>query len=246
MTSQPENVLIVVAKKPVPGNTKTRLCPPLNFEQAAELYECFLRDTLDLMRRVPGVIHWVGYLPGEVRTSPSLNSQSGKEIDADSASIAYFHQLAPDMQLVCQLGASLGDRLDHLLTQALHNGAGRAVVMDSDSPTLPPEYLSQAFEKLQENDVVLGPTRDGGYYLIGMKKPHPYLLEVQMSTPNVLSDTLALANKFNLKVSLLPEWYDIDTVAELNQLHSELTSPGQQDAAVHTRRWLATLHTING
>jgi hypothetical protein len=167
-------------------------------------------------------------------------------MDGDSPTIAYFLQLAPDMQLVCQQGATLGDRLDHLLTQALHNGAGRAVVMDSDSPTLPPEYLSQAFEKLQENDVVLGPTRDGGYYLIGMKKPHPHLLEVQMSTPNVLSDTLALANKFNLKVSLLPEWYDIDTVAELNQLHSELTSPGQQDAAIHTRRWLATLHAING
>jgi hypothetical protein len=163
-------------------------------------------------------------------------------MDVDPPTAAYFNQLAPDMQLLCQQGESLGDRLDHLLTQALHNGAGRAVVMDSDSPTLPPEYLSQAFEKLQENDVVLGPTRDGGYYLIGMNKPHPQLLkEVQMSTPNVLSDTLALAKKSNLKVSLLPEWYDIDTVAELSQLHAELTSPDQHEIGAHTRRWLAAM-----
>ena len=225
MTTINDCVLIVVAKQPAPGNTKTRLCPPLNYEQAAELYECFLRDTLEVMRKVPGVRRWIGYLP-----------EGGER---------YFNQLAPDMELIFQHGETLGERLDHLLTQALQNGAGRAVVMDSDSPNLPAEYLSLAFEKLQENDVVLGPTCDGGYYLIGMKKPHPHLLkEVQMSTSHVLADTLTLAAKNHVKAALLPEWYDVDTFAELSQLHADLTNGGQDVIADHTRRWLAANGSI--
>src|SRR5688572_1569601 len=190
------NTLLVVAKQPVPGQTKTRLCPPLSHAQAADLYECFLRDTLDIMRKVPGVQCAIGFLPENAGS--------------------YFRQLAPDMELTCQYGASLGERLDHLLTEVLANGSQRAVVMDSDSPTLPVEYLSQAFAQLADADVVLGPTRDGGYYLIGMKQPQPHLLrQVQMSTPHVLTDTLALAKSTKLAVSLLPTWYDIDTIADL-------------------------------
>ena len=93
------NTLLVVAKQPAPGQTKTRLCPPLTPEQAADLYDCFLRDTLDTMRKVPGLQRMIGFLPEDAQ--------------------GYFNQLAPDMGLVCQRGASLGERLDHLLTDAL-------------------------------------------------------------------------------------------------------------------------------
>src|SRR5688572_21916738 len=113
--------LLVVAKRPAAGQTKTRLCPPLAAASAAALYECFLHDTLDVMRRVPDVARGIGYLPNDA---------------AD-----YFHTLAPDMALTPQRGADLGERLDHLLADALAAGASQAVVMDSDSPTLPPEYL---------------------------------------------------------------------------------------------------------
>ena len=168
------DTLLVVAKQPAPGQTKTRLCPPLTHDQAAELYDCFLRDTLSIMRAVPGVRCVIGYLPEDAQ--------------------GYFRQLAPDMELSPQRGASLGERLDHLLTEALLGGSQRAVIMDSDSPTLPAAYLRQAFDDLADADVVLGPTHDGGYYLIGVKQPQPHLLrEVQMSTPRVLADTLALA-----------------------------------------------------
>src|SRR5688572_11097193 len=157
------NTLLVVAKRPTAGQTKTRLCPPLSHAQAADLYECFLRDTLDVMRKVPGVQCVLGFLPENARS--------------------YFHQLAPDMELTRQYGASLGERLDHLLREVLANGSQRAVVMDSDSPTLPVEYVSRAFDQLDDADVVIGPTQDGGYYLIGMKHPQPPLLrQVQMST----------------------------------------------------------------
>ena len=214
------DTLLVVAKQPAPGQTKTRLCPPLTPDQAAYLYDCFLRDTLDTMRKVPGVQRVICFLPE--------NAQE------------YFNKLAPDMGLVCQRGTSLGERLDNLLTEALASGSQRVVVMDSDSPTLPVAYISQAFEKLTDADVVLGPTRDGGYYLIGLKQPQSHLLrQVQMSTPHVLSDTLSLAEATGLTVALLPAWYDVDTIADLHHLNREITEMSANSSAPATRRWLA-------
>ena len=214
------DILLVVAKQPIPGHTKSRLCPPLTPAQAADLYDCFLRDTLDLMRKVPDVQRMIGYLPEEAK--------------------GYFGQLAPDMDLTIQRGESLGERLDHLLSEVLAGGSQRAVVMDSDSPTLPESYLSEAFKRLNEVDVVLGPTHDGGYYLIGLKQPQPHLLrQVQMSTSHVLRDTLALAEASGLSVTLLPTWYDVDTIADLYKLDSEIAKMSVNGRAAATSRWLA-------
>lgn len=199
------NALIVVAKQPAPGATKTRLSPPLSPEQASSLYECFLLDTLDLVRKVPGIWPVIAYLPEEA--------------------IVYFAGLAPDFDLLLQSGRNLGERLDHALTHYLNAGYRNAVIMDSDSPTLPAGCLSSAFAMLNSgSDVVIGPCEDGGYYLIGMKKPHPRLLrEVRMSTPQVTSDTLAVAVEEGLQVGLLPTWYDIDNQLSLQRLYAELS-----------------------
>lgn len=210
--------LLVIAKRPTPGQTKTRLTPPLSPEQASQLYECFLRDTLDLARAVPDVTRFINYLP--VNDDP------------------YFKQLAPDFGLVPQIGDDLGVRLDNALTHCLSDGFRQAVIMDSDSATLPAEYVAQAFERLTETDVVLGPCDDGGYYLIGLNRPQPLLLrEVQMSTPNVLRDTLSLAEREGLRVALLPTWYDVDTIHELHRLEAEL-SHLPNGRATHTRAFL--------
>lgn len=214
------NTLLVVAKQPTPNQTKTRLCPPLTFEQAAKLYECFLRDTLNIMRKVPNVQYGIGYLPDDAR--------------------GYFQQLAPDMKLIRQRGRSLGERLDNLLTEVLQDGSEQVVVINSDSPTLPDGYITLAFEKLMDADVVLGPTRDGGYYLIGMKQSYPHLLhEVEMSTPHVLADTIALAESTGLTVSLLPTWYDVDTIADLYLLDKETIGASSTGNAIATGRWLS-------
>jgi rSAM/selenodomain-associated transferase 1 len=209
--------LLIVAKRPVPGQTKTRLCPPLSAEQAAQLYECFLRDTLDLARAVSGVVRSIAYLPHEEDK--------------------YFRQLAPDFELLPQVGASLGERLDNALTRCLSDGYERAVIMDSDSPTLPSTFVAQAFDALDDADVTLGPCEDGGYYLIGLRRPQPRLLrEVRMSTPDVLRDTLALAEQDSLRVTLLPTWYDVDTIQELDRLRGELRKAN--GLAPHTRAFL--------
>lgn len=211
------NALIVVAKRPAPGKTKTRLSPPLTPELASELYECFLFDTLDQMRQVDDAQRMIAYLD---------------EYD-------YFQRIAPDFELTPQEGHDLGSRLDNALTDCLSCGYERAVIMDSDSPTLPTTYLSQAFQVLSDGaDVVLGPCDDGGYYLIGIKKPTPRLLrEVHMSTPTVAAETMALAKEEGLHVVTLPVWYDIDNVATLSRLIEDVRQLAP-DQATHTRQFL--------
>lgn len=218
----PKNALLVMAKYPTPGKTKTRLCPPLSPEQAAALYECFLHDTLNLMRRVPGIWPIIAYLPQSARP--------------------YFARLAPDFELTLQQGPDLGARLDNALTRYLQLGFERVAIMNSDGPTLPPTHLAMAFEALAGNaDVALGPSHDGGYYLIGLKRPAPRLLrQVQMSTPHVLADTLALAAAEGLRVELLPAWYDVDDAASLDRLAAELArSPA--GVAPHSRAFLQNM-----
>jgi uncharacterized protein len=211
------NALIVVAKRPAPGKTKTRLSPPLTPELASALYECFLFDTLDQMRQVEYTKRVIAYLD---------------ERD-------YFKRIAPDFELIPQEGHDLGERLDHALTSYLSCGYQRAVIMDSDSPTLPADYLSQAFDVLDSGaDVVLGPCDDGGYYLIGIKKPSPRLLrEVHMSTPRVAAETIALAKDEGLNLISLPTWYDVDDVASLSRLRQEIEAL-DPSVAVHTRQFL--------
>ncbi len=219
---RPANALIIVAKRPAPGMTKTRLSPPLSPEQASSLYECFLRDTIDLVRQVPEVWPVIAYLPAEEKD--------------------YFTDLAPDFDLLLQTGRNLGERLDHALTHYLQAGFRNAVIMDSDSPTLPLDCLMSAFANLENgSDAVLGPCDDGGYYLIGVKRPHPRLLrEVRMSTPQVTADTLAVATEEGLQVGLLPTWYDVDNHSSLKRLYAELVRPPAA-CARHTRQTLEQL-----
>lgn len=224
------NALIVVAKRPAAGKTKTRLCPPLTSELASALYECFLLDTLAHVRQVRHARHVIAYLPHDERE--------------------YFYQFASDFELIPQEGDDLGERLDRALTSYLSRGYERVIIMDSDSPTLPPDYLSQAFDVLSDGaDVVLGPCDDGGYYLIGIKSPAPRLLrEVHMSTPTVAAETIALAKEAGLKLTSLPVWYDVDDVSSLFRLMREIEEL-HPAVAVHTRRFLQTneiQHFING
>lgn len=201
------------------GRTKTRLVPPLSPDQAAALYECFLRDTLELVRQVPAVQPVIAYTP------PSAGT--------------YFARLAPDFERIPQRGPDLGARLDHALTHYLYRGYSRVVAMNSDGPSLPLAYLGAAFENLgEETDVVLGPSEDGGYYLIGLKHPAPRLLrEVRMSTPHVAADTMALALEEGLRVALLPTWYDVDDAESLTRLQADLAS-APLHIARHTQAFL--------
>lgn len=217
-----KRALMVVAKRPAPGQTKTRLTPVLTGEQAAALYACFLRDTLDIMRAVQR----------EIDVTPIITYLPESEK-------AYFQHLAPDFDLLPQQGNDLSERLNNATSYSLNNGYAQAVIMDSDSPTLPTSNLVQAFTALDSADVTLGRCADGGYYCIGLKQPAPSLfLNVTMSTETVSEDTLAQAKAANLTVALLPDCYDIDYVEDLKRLVEELENL-PESVAPHTREFLA-------
>ena len=220
-----EKALVVMAKRPHPGRTKTRLTPFFSEQEAAALYECFLRDALDQARKVPDVQPFVAYLP------------------ADEETRDYFRQLAPDFSLLPQVGNSLGERLYQVLSLCQNRGYKQVAAMNSDSPSLPGRYLSTAFALLDnaQTDVVFGPCVDGGYYLIGWKRPHPRIVRgVEMSTSHVLSDTLAIAAEENLAVSLLPIWYDVDELSDLVRIQHDLKDQG--NVTSHTWGYLSTLY----
>ena len=211
-----------MAKRPVAGSTKTRLVPPLTPVDAARIYECFLLDALDLARSVPNATPLVAIWP------------AGSE--------NYFGELGPDIHQVLQVGDSLDERLDHVLRVCLENRFDHVVAINSDSPTLPRSRVDDAFAALADDqvDMVLGPADDGGYYLIGWKRAMSEVVRgVEMSTPRVLDDTLELASRAGIRVSLIGSWYDVDTAADLGRLDRELREAPV--VGVHTRRLLGSV-----
>ncbi len=212
-----KGALVLMAKQPAPGHTKTRLSPPLSPEDAAELYRCFLLDKLAQMHQVDGADLAVAYWPATARD--------------------YFADLAPGFELIRQAGANLAERLRNVFDLAFDRGYAQVMAIDGDTPTLPAGYLRQGFRRLDDPavDVVLGPCEDGGYYAIGMKRPHPTLFDVTMSTPRVVEDTLARAAAAGLRMALLPRWYDVDTPADLERLEEELAGAEVMNAVATAR-----------
>jgi len=167
--------------------------------------------------------------------------------------------LPKSFRLVAQHGETLGDRLINAATELLKGDFDAVCLINSDSPTLPVQILSTAVSLLaQEGDrVVLGPSQDGGYYLIGLKRPHRYLFErIAWSTADVLAHTIERAADINLPVELLPTWYDVDDAATLHLLYEEL-GLSRNGAGLHreyeggyeapfTRTYLAELIRQNG
>jgi rSAM/selenodomain-associated transferase 1 len=215
-----EVVCVVMAKQPQVGRTKTRLSPPLTFQQAAVLYEALLRDAIALVESQPGIDLAVAISPP--------GSQS------------FFTRITPpDACLLPVEGRDIGDCLSQAFSRLLNMGWRKVLALNADGPSLPPAYLEQAVQLLDEYEVVLGPALDGGYYLVGMQRPHLGIFQdVTWSTAQVLAQTLERAGILGLRVGLTAEWYDVDTVADLLQLQSDLNSL-PPDRLVHTRKFLA-------
>jgi len=212
-----------MAKEPRPGTVKTRLCPPLSAGEAAALYRCFLLDKIAAVRALVDAQPAVAYTPDEAR--------------------AEFAALAPDFILVPQRGPDLGARLHATLAGLLAAGHPGAIAVDSDTPTLPGEFLQQAVDRLTRPgpDVVLGPTEDGGYYLIGVRTAHRALFDaVPWSTSAVLEVTLRKAASAGLQAVCLPEWFDVDTPDDLRRLQTVLDDGSAAATAGQTGRFLAS------
>ena len=222
-----------MAKQPVAGRAKTRLVPPLTAESAAALYRCFLEDVLAAVRaaaRTAAFTPFVAYTPAAARDYFSSIAPDFQLIPQQSGQI----ENATDSSLPNSASSQLGDRLQNVLSTALRQGHRQVAAINSDSPTLPSELLRAAFHCLDDPqvDAVFGPCADGGYYLIGVKKaPGRLVTAVEMSTPTVLQDTLAIAAEETLRVELLPEWYDVDSADDLERLRIELAANPQRAPA---------------
>lgn len=195
-----------MAKAPRAGRVKTRLSPPLTLEQAAALNIEFLRDTTENLATIQGGAGLISYTP------------VGDE--------ALFDGLLPEtFALVAQRGDGFGERLLAAAQDILSIGYGAVCLIDSDSPTVPAAAYEQAVEALRApgDRVVLGPSHDGGYYLIGLKRAHPEPFErITWSTASVLDETLERCQDAGLEVILLPTWYDVDDRATLEVLMAEV------------------------
>lgn len=214
-------VLLIFAKRPTPGRVKTRLVPPLSPEEAAELYRRMLLDILAKVGQIADVDIVLCYEQGEgVRK--------------------YFEGVVPGGAIRPQDGGDLGARMEEAFRYAFGAGYGRVAVIGTDSPDLPVEVIGRAYGLLGEAavDAVFGPSEDGGYYLLAMKRFHPeFFAGIPWSTGAVLERSLARAAEAGIVTALLPVWYDVDTAADLRR--PGLTAPG--NGAPLTREFIRRL-----
>ncbi len=192
---------------PEPGAAKTRLAPAVGEAGAARLYRAFLEDTLRRTSRVEAEARSL-WLAG------------------DGAGRRRVRERHPELPVRPQRGRDLGARMARALEASFADGAGRAVVVGTDHPTLPPERLDRAFRLLRGVDLVLGPSDDGGYYAVGLRRqawPSARALfrDVPWSTDRVLAATRSRAERAGLSRRELAEWYDVDRPSDLERLRRD-------------------------
>lgn len=221
------DALVVMAKAPVPGTVKTRLVPPLTYEQAAELYRALLCDQLRHFITIEGVERYLAYAPAHAATI--MRELGG----------AYYRYMP-------QRGAELGERMKNVFNDLWQHGHKRIALVGSDLPVLPTQRICQAFERIagDERRVVLGPSQDGGYYLVGMNQATPEIFENMIwSHDQVLAQTTARLNALNVSFTMLPIWYDLDSMEDLERLR---ISPEMESGEImaNTRSYVAELRRL--
>jgi rSAM/selenodomain-associated transferase 1 len=223
----------VMAKASMPGRTKTRLVPPLTYEEAADFNTAFLKDVADNIVAAGHEARISGYM---AFGPPGSEGFFGENLPPG---IGLIKAWLPDF------GDCLFTAIDRMLT-----AHGAAIVLNSDSPTLPTSLLVEAARALARpgDCAVIGPSTDGGYYLLGVKTRHRALFErVSWSTEHVMRQTLERAAEVGVHVHVLPAWYDVDDIESLKLLRAELfdrltfAAPLRRHHARHSRQLLGRL-----
>ena len=190
--------LIIFAKAPIPGDVKTRLCPPLDPDEAASLHGTLVLDAIERTKGLQGITLYVAGTPDLAH--PFFKVMEGR----------YGARLLP------QSGPDLGSRMRQVMQDAFDQGAQEVLLTGTDFPALPRAHLIEALTLIKSHDVVLGPTADGGYYLIGLRKMIPALFEgIAWSTGGVFAETKKKIEAAWLSLGLLPECRDLDTLDDL-------------------------------
>jgi uncharacterized protein len=216
-SSGTDRVLVIMAKAPRPGAVKTRLTPSLSPDAVAAFYRCLLDDTLALARSLSDVE--VAIMCPELDVN-DLTRLAGREAC-----------------VVPQQGEGLAAGLDSVFAHFEEGHQRRIIAFNSDSPHLPRAVIENAFETLAAHDVVIGPTHDGGYYLVGAKASHPTLFANDgMGTSSALDRLISRTRALELSVGFAAPFYDIDVVEDLTRLAGELRLAPEK--APRTAAWL--------
>lgn len=203
----------ILAKYWEPGRVKTRLAAEIGAERAALFHRACVET---LLRRFSNI--------GDRRVLVYTPDDRA----ADFATLVDAH-----WQLEPQAAGDLGQRIENYFAAAFLAGVDQVILIGSDSPTLPEAFVFEAFDNLHQRDAVLGPTADGGYYLIGLSKPVPRLFdEIDWSTPAVWSQTIDRLQSAGRSYHVLPPWYDVDTNDDLARLRTELAVDQNEELAV--------------
>jgi uncharacterized protein len=226
--------LVIFAKAPIPGQVKTRLCPPLTADEAATLHGSFVLDTLERTKAAVG----------------KLKLPFDRYLACSPSTMAVFFKIMEERQgvkLIDQVGDDLGARMKQVFETMFGRGYQHVLIVGTDVPSLPLEHYQQALALLDKHDLVLGPAHDGGYYLIGLNKPMPALFEnIPWSTDRVLSLTREKADRLGVSPALLSAWRDIDTIDDLKALieASSLDAKKPKNAQSFSSRTTGALQLI--
>ena len=196
--------LAAMVRHPYSGTVKTRLSPRLPAAARARLYHAFVADKLEQLRTLRGAIPWLVYTPPNEEP--------------------WFRELAgPGVRLVAQCEGTLGERVAGAFSALFAQHAG-VILVDSDTPNLPANYLQAAVDAIaRAAPLVIGPADDGGFYLVGLSRPEPRLFDaIEWSSTRTRALTLAAATRLGLPVQLLPPWYDVDRPEDLVRLERDL------------------------
>ena len=216
-----------MAKASLPGRAKTRLVPPLTFDEAAALNTAFLQDVAD------------NVLLAARNAAPDAGIAGYAAYGPTGFEDFFRRTLPPQIGLIAAWLPNFGDCLLHTIQEIFARGHAAAVVLNSDSPTLPTALLIETAAALAQpgDRAVLGPSSDGGYYLLGLKAAHRRMFEdIAWSTERVAGQTLERAREIDLDVHNLPVWYDVDDVDSLRRLHGELRGRDTVRRRSDTRR----------
>lgn len=219
-----KDAIIVFLKAPKPGLVKTRLVPRIDAATAALLYRAMVEDLLERLGKIPSVDLLLHYAP-------------------EAAGVELTGWLGSDRRLEPQRGADLGERMSNAFRSAFESGYERAVIVGSDVPALTGRIVRAGLSALHRHDVALGPSRDGGYYLIGLSEAHPELFSrMRWSTRGVGAETVRRVKRLGLTRCDLPVLEDIDTYASLLRLRTELRTGAYR--ATSMPRVAAVVHSI--
>jgi rSAM/selenodomain-associated transferase 1 len=214
-----KNALIVFIKTPVPFQVKTRLQPHLSGKQSAMLYTAFLRDIDKKFKRAKDFDCWYAIAP-------------------ENYEINFLKDIMDLGNFFLQEGKDIGERMERAFRVLFSKDYKNVVLIGSDIPTIPFNYIQQAFSAIENNDVVIGPCEDGGYYLIGLHQLHSLLFrDLTWSTSEVFKKTMSIIKRNKLSFSPLPQQPDIDTFNDLVGLFNSLRKVDPEAADFPSHSW---------